>query len=449
MNVTTAKTGDLNAVLTVNIDSSDYQEKVDKVLGDYRKNAKIPGFRPGKIPAGLIKKQYGKAVLIDEVNHVLQHAVTDHIKENKLEILGNPLPVEQTDIDWDSQTEFSFDFEIGLSPEISVNISDKLKVPFYKIEADKKMVDRYVNDYAKRYGTMTYPEVVDNESILKITLTEVDKSGTATEEGISSAGSFSMEVIEDKKSQKALTGSKIGDKLTLDLKKTFSDTFNVAQVFSIDAEALEASGGMFEAEITELSRLEPAEANQELFDKVFGEGVVKNEKEFRNKVKEDAEQMFVGESDRKFLEDIKDVVLGKTKFDLPDEFLKKWMITSQERPTTPEEVEAEYPKMKDGMKWQLIENKTIKDSGIEVNQEELVDYTKQLVMRQMAQYGQQPPVEEMDSIAKRVLENQEEGQKIADQLFSEKLLKYYKETVKLNEKSVSFDDFLKLLEKKK
>lgn len=449
MNVTSTKTGDLNAVLTVNIKAEDYQEKVDKVLKDYRKNAKIPGFRPGMVPAGLIKKQYGKAVLIDEVNHLLQHAVTDHIRDNKLDILGNPLPVEQTDIDWDNQTEFAFDFEIGLSPEIELEISNKLKVPFYKIEADKDMVERYVTDYAKRYGTMTYPEAADADSIIKAELTEVDGDGKAVEGGVTSTGTFMAESIEDKKATKALTGLKVGESTVLDINKAFKETFNTAQALNITKEQQEASTGNFEVKITELSKLEPAELNQDLFDKVFGEGAVKNEKEFKAKVKEDAEQMFVGESDRKFLEDIRDIVLEKNKFDLPDEFLKKWMLTSQERPVTAEEIEKEYPNMKDSMKWQLVENKTIKDNKIEVNQDELVEYTKQLVMRQMAQYGQQPPVEELDNIAKRVLENQEEGQRIADQLFSEKLLQHYKATVKLDEKKVSFDEFLKLVQKEK
>ena len=447
MNVTTRNTGNLNAILTVNIQPEDYQSKVEKVLNDYRKNAKIPGFRPGKVPTGLIKKQYGKAVLIDEVNHLLQHAVTDHLRDEKLDILGNPLPVAQDDIDWDTQTEFSFDFELGLAPEINLEISDKTKVPYYKITADKKMVDRYVNDYAKRFGKMSNPASVDAQSIVKADLTEVDKDGNAVENGITSNGTFSMESVEDKKAAKALTGLKIGDTAIVDLKKAFSENFNTSNALNIDKDQLQASNGTFEVKVTEISKIEPAELNQELFDKVFGEGAVKDEKEFRQKIKEDAESMFVGESDRQFLEDVKSTVLEKSKFDLPDEFLKKWMMTSQERPVSEEEIEQEYPKMKDSMKWQLVENKLIKDNNIEVDQEELVNYTKQLVMRQMAQYGQQPAEEELESIAKRVLENQEEGQRIADQLFSEKLLQFYKDTVKINEKEVSFDEFLKIVQK--
>lgn len=447
MNVTTRNTDDLNAVLTVKIQPEDYQGKVDKVLKDYRKNAKIPGFRPGKVPAGLIKKQYGKAVLVDEVNHLLQHAITDHIRDEKLDILGNPLPVPQDDIDWESQDEFAFDFEVGLAPEIDQTVSDKTKVNYYKITADKKMVDRYVNDYAKRFGTMSYPEAIEKDSIVKADLTEVDKDGKAVEDGITNDGTFSMESVEDKKAEKALVGIRPGDSAVINVTNAFGENFNISNALGIDKDQLESSTGLFELNITEVSKIEPAEINQELFGKVFGEGNIKDEKAFREKIKQDAEGMFVGESDRKFLEDLRDTVLDKSKFELPDEFLKKWMLTSQEQPVTKEQVEEEYPKMKDNMKWQLVENKIIRDNNIEVTQEELIDYTKQLVMRQMAQYGQQPEESELESIAKRVLENSEEAQRVTDQLFSEKLLKYYKETVKLNKKEVSFDEFIKLANK--
>lgn len=447
MNVTTTKTGDLNAVLTVKISPEDYQQKVEKVLKDYRKNAKIPGFRPGMVPAGLIKKQYGKAVLIDEVNHLLQHAVTDHLRDEKLDILGNPLPVPNDDIDWDNQSEFSFDFELGLAPEFDLKISDKIKVPYAKITADKKMVDRYVEDYTKRFGKMSSPESVEENCIIKGEFVEVDKDGNAVEEGITASASIGLDSLDDKKTVKALIGLKAGDKVTIDSKKAFKDDFNFANVIGSTKDALEASTGLFEITISEITKIDPAELNQELFDKVFGEGAVKDEKEFRARIKEDAEGMFVGESDRKFYEDVKEAVLDKTKFDLPDEFLKKWMQTSQERPVSAEEIEEEYPKMQDSLKWQLVESKLVKEHGIEVSQEELVSYTKELVARQMAQYGQQPEEKDLEDIAKRVLENQEEAQRIADQLFGDKLMKFFKETVKINEKEVSFDEFVKMLSK--
>lgn len=446
MNVTTTKTGDLNAVLTVKITPEDYQEKVDKVLKDYRKNAKIPGFRPGMVPAGLVKKQYGKAVLIDEVNHLLQHAVTDHIRDEKLDILGNPLPVPNDDIDWDG-SEFSFDFELGLAPEFELSVSNKTKVPYYKIAADKKMIERYVEDYSKRFGKMSSPESVEENCIIKADFVEVDKDGNAVEDGITANASIGMDSLEDKKAIKAITGLKVGDKATIDSKKAFKEDFRFANVIGSTTEALEASTGLFEITVNEITKVDPAELNQELFDKVFGEGAVKDEKEFRARIKEDAEKMFVGESDRKFYDDVKEVVLGKTKFDLPHEFLKKWMLTSQEREVTAEEIEEEYPKMEDSLKWQLVEGKIVKENEIEVKQDELVAFTKQLVMGQMAQYGQQPEEKELDDIALRVLQNQEEAQRIADQLFADKLMKFFKDTVKIDEKEVSFDEFVKMLSK--
>ncbi|HAD96226.1 MAG TPA: trigger factor [Cryomorphaceae bacterium] len=447
MNVTTRNTSDLSAVLTVNIKPEDYQEKVDKMLRDYRKRASIPGFRPGHVPSSLIKKQYGKAVLIEEVNHILQHAVYDHIRDEKLDILGNPLPVAQDDIDWDNQTEFSFEFELGLTPDFELSFDNKTKVPIYKIVADKKMVDRYVSDYAKRFGTMSYPEVVEENTIVKGTFRELDDKGNVVEGGLEATGTFNTDSIDQKKVMKELSGSKKGDTITLNINKTFDKETDLARVLKVDAEQLANAGDNFSMTIVEISKLEPAPLNQELFDKVFGEDAIKSEEEFRQKVKEDAEQMFVGEGERKFYEDVKETLLKKMKFDLPTEFLKKWMQTAGEKPVSAEEVEEQYPEMEDSMKWQLVENKVIKQHNIEVTEEELKQYTMNLVARQMAQYGQTPEQADLESIAGRVMENKDEVQRITDQLFSAKLTQFFRENLKLVEKEVTFDEFLKELQK--
>ena len=447
MNVTTRNTSDLSAVLTVNIKPEDYQEKVDKMLRDYRKRASIPGFRPGHVPSSLIKKQYGKAVLIEEVNHILQHAVYDHIRDEKLDILGNPLPVAQDDIDWDNQTEFSFEFELGLTPDFELSFDNKTKVPIYKIVADKKMVDRYVSDYAKRFGTMSYPEVVEENTIVKGTFRELDDKGNVVEGGLEATGTFNTDSIDQKKVMKELSGSKKGDTITLNINKTFDKETDLARVLKVDAEQLAGAGDNFSMTIVEISKLEPAPLNQDLFDKVFGEDAIKSEEEFRQKVKEDAEQMFVGEGERKFYEDVKETLLKKMKFDLPTEFLKKWMQTAGEKPVSAEEVEEQYPEMEESMKWQLVENKVIKQHNIEVTEEELKQYTMNLVARQMAQYGQTPEQADLESIAGRVMENKDEVQRITDQLFSAKLTQFFRENLKLVEKEVTFDEFLKELQK--
>jgi len=441
MKVNVQKQDDLNAVLTVSIEESDYREKVDKTLKDYRRKANIPGFRPGHVPAGLIKKQFGKSVLIEEVNHILQHAVFDHIREENLDILGNPMPVEQTDIDWDSQTEFQFDYELGLAPEFEVKINGRTKVPYQKVIADTEMVDRYVADYARRFGTMSYPEAIEEHAIIKGTFVEVDKKDQAIEDGISVETTIALEAFTDK-AVKAAEGKKVGDTLVLD-KKSFKDDFRLEGILQVDAEQLKASTNRFTVSITELSKLQPAELNQELFDKVFGEGVVESEDDFRARIKADAERVFVGDSDRKFYQDVRDKLLDKTKFDLPETFLKKWMKTATEEPMSEEEIEEKFPQMKEDMRWQIIENRVIREAEIKVEREELVEFTKQMVLQQMAQYGQFPEGLDLDQIANNVLGNQEEAQRINDQLFQQKLMEHFKSSLKVEEKEVSYEEFVK------
>lgn len=443
MDVTTTKTDDLNAVLTVKIDPDDYRQKVEDILKDYRKKANIPGFRPGKVPTSLIKKQYGKAVLIDEVNNLLQKAVNDYLQKEDINILGNPLPVPDNSIDWETQEQFSFDFELGLAPDFDLKIDGKLKVPYYKIVADKKLIDRYARDYARRFGTMRYPEVVTESAILKARFTETDAKGQTLEEGIRHEGSFSLEVVDDKKARKALTGLKVGDQVELNLKKIFEHSFNVERLLEVDAKTWEESKGHFALEITEISELEPAPINQELFDKLYGEGEVKSEEEFRQRIKEQAERSFSSQSDQKFLEDLKEKVLSKTKIELPDAFMKKWLKQQQDQDMAPSEIEEEYPLIKDRLKWQIVENRMMREHELDVDQQELIEYAAQMVKAQMMQYGQMPSDEDLQGIVMQVLQNREEGQRIADQLMSDKLLKLYKETVKLDEKEVSFDEFLK------
>ena len=443
MNVTTKKTDDLNAILTVSIKEEDYREVVDKTLSDYRKKANIPGFRPGKVPAGLVKKQFGKAILIEEVNKILQQSVFDHIKKEELNILGSPLPVEQDDIDWDSQGDFDFNYELGLSPSFELNISARTKMPFLKVVADDAMVDRYITDYARRFGTMSYPETIEKDAILKGDFVELAEDGSAKEGGINLNTTLALDAFTDE-TQKVLTGKAIGDTAEF-TKESFKDDFRLAGVLKVDEEVLAASSYKFSFTLTELSKIVPAELNQELFDKIFGEGLVKSEEEFKARIKEDAEKVFVGDSDRKFLMDVKENLLDKTKFDLPETFLKKWMRTSGEKPLTEEEVEEQFPNMKEDMRWQIMQNRIISDNKIEVNHQELVEFTKQLVLQQMAQYGQMPEGVDLDQIAHNVLGNREEAERIGDQLFERKLLEYFKSSFKIDEKEVTYDEFVKEL----
>jgi trigger factor len=443
MNVTTKKTDDLNAILRVSIKEADYREAVDKTLVDYRKKANIPGFRPGKVPAGLIKKQFGKAIMVEEVNKMLQDSVFEHIKKEEMDILGSPLPVVSDSLDWENQSDFDFDYEVGLSPKFELKISSKTKMTYLKVVADEEMLNRYITDYARRFGTMSYPEVIEENAILKGDFVELAEEGSPKEGGINLNTTLALDAFTDD-TQKELEGKGVNDEMRFN-KDSFKDDFRLAGVLKVEEEALATSSYNFSFTLTELSKIVPADQNQELYDKIFGEGVVKSDEEFKARIKEDAEKVFVGDSDRKFLMDVKEAMLDKTKFELPEAFLKKWMRTSGEKPLTEEEVEAQFPNMKEDMRWQIMQNRIIADNKIEVKQEELVEFTKQLVLQQMAQYGQMPEGVDLDQIAKNVLGNREEAERIGDQLFESKLMDFFKSSFKVENKELSYDDFVKEL----
>ena len=443
MNVTTNKTDDLNAILRVSIKEADYREAVDKTLVDYRKKANIPGFRPGKVPAGLIKKQFGKAIMVEEVNKMLQESVFEHIKKEEMDILGSPLPVVSDSMDWENQSDFDFDYEVGLSPKFELKISSKTKMTYLKVVADEEMLNRYITDYARRFGTMSYPEVIEENAILKGDFVELAEEGSPKEGGINLNTTLALDAFTED-TQKELKGKGVNDEMRFN-KDSFKDDFRLAGVLKVEEEALATSSYNFSFTVTELSKIVPADQNQELYDKIFGEGVVKSDEEFKTRIKEDAEKVFVGDSDRKFLTDVKAAMLDKTKFELPEAFLKKWMRTSGEKPLTEEEVEAQFPNMKEDMRWQIMQNRIIADNKIEVKQEELVEFTKQLVLQQMAQYGQMPEGVDLDQIAKNVLGNKEEAERIGDQLFESKLMDFFKSSFKVENKELSYDDFVKEL----
>ena len=442
MNITQERIDDLNALLKVQISAADYQDKVEAVIKNYRKTANIPGFRKGKVPVGQIKKMYGKAILVEEVNKLIQEAIYNYITENKIEVLGNPLPTT-TDLDWDNTTDFNFEFEMGLSPAFEVNMDKKSKFDYYKIEADKKMVDHYTSDMAKRYGSMTNPEKSEKADLIMGEFTQLDSEGNVLEDGINHSASVALDIVSDKKAQKVLTGVTKDDEVVVKITNKFSS--DVAHMLNISKEEAENLNSDFRFIVKSINRMIPAEMNQDLFDKVFGKDEVKNEKEFKAKIKEEVEKSFVGESDNKLKNDIILHLIDKVNLELPDTFLKKWLVQTNENGLTAEQVEAEYEQYSKSLKWQLIENKIIKDNDLEVKNEDVVAHTRELIVQNFAQYGQPAPEDKkLDEIAAQVLTNEEERKKVYNQLYDAKTLMLYKEKFKLTEKTVTYDEFVKL-----
>jgi len=436
MEITKKDIDSLNAVLTVAVKEEDYSGKVQKILTDYRKTANIPGFRKGHVPMGMVKKQYGKAVLVEEVNKILQEALHNYLTEEKLDVLGNPLPKNDTQIDWDTP-DFSFDFELGLSPQFEVDVVGKKAINHYNIVADDKMINDQVTSIRKQYGKLIAKNEVEKND-------EITGVFTSEEKGIDKNTSFPLEIIKGKTQVKKFIGAKVGDVLVLKTKGLFADDHQNQTYLDVSNDEAQGLDIEVNFEIKEVNQREMAELNQDFFDKIFGKDLVKTEKELKAKIKEDAERQFVQQSDQKLMDEVVESLISNTKFDLPGEFLTRWIQSSGEKPMTEEEAKVEYEKSEKGLRFQLIEGKIRKDNDIQVSFEELKDHSKNLIRGQMAQYGQaNPSEEELDSIAARIMSNQEEVKKLSEQLNSQKLLKFFKETTKLKTKEITYDKFIK------
>ncbi|WP_423997837.1 trigger factor [Maribacter sp. IgM3_T14_3] len=436
MNITKEQIDDLNAVVKVAITKEDYQDKVDTILKDYRKQANIPGFRKGQVPMGLIKKQYGKAVLVDEVNKLLQDNLNKYLTEEKLDVLGNPLPKQQDNFDWDKE-ELAFEFELGLAPNFEVSLKTKNAITQYKIVADKKMIDEQVERIQKQYGKLVSKDVVSKND-------EVSGTFTNEAEEIDNKTMLETDKLKSKKALDALKGKKVGDVVTLQTKGLFNEDYLLSSALGIDKQKAESLDTEVTFTISEINEREAAELNQELFDKLFGPDSVKSEKELKERIKEDSEKQFEQQSDQKLLNDVTEYFIDNTKFELPTGFLTKWIQMTGEEPLSEEQAVEEYAKSEKGLRYQLIEGKIIRENELQVQFDELKEFSKGFIRSQMAQFGQlDPKEEELDNIAARVLGNQDEVKRLSEQLMSQKLLNLYKEKANLNTKEVTYENFVK------
>lgn len=438
MNITREQVDALNAIVKVAITKEDYTEKVEKVLADYRKNASIPGFRKGAVPMSLIKKQYEKAVMADEVNKLLQDSLNNYLVEEKLDILGNPLPKMTEDFSWDAE-QLTFEFELGLAPDFKVDLAAKNNVVEYKIIADEALLNEQVERIQKQYGKLIPQDVVAEGNEVKGTFTNEEK-------GINNTTVVTGDIFKDKKAAKALIGKKIGDVVTFKTKGLFDDDHKLMDYLRVTHDDVHGLDIEVNFTIEGIDAVEKAELNQELFDKLFGEGVVKSVEDLKAKIKEDAEAQFAQQADQKFLNDVTDFLIESTKFDLPAEFLKRWIQTVGENPLTAEQAEEEFAKSEKGLRYQLIENKVITENDLQIKFEELKDFTAGLIKSQMAQFGQlNPSDEEVDGIVARVLSNQDEIKRISDQVMSQKMISLFRDKVKAKSKEVNYQDFIKAM----
>jgi len=447
MNITQESTGDLTALITVEISENDYAEKVKEALNTYRRKANIPGFRAGKVPFGIVNKMYGKAVLGEEVNKLLSEKLNGYIVENKLNLLGNPLPSETKEdkADLDLDKDFTFYFDIAMAPEINVALDDKLTVDYFDIEISKEMTDDYVADIQSRFGEHTHPEKVEEGVEITAEFKQLDAEGAILEGGIAHKGSFKLDDIKLKTIVKKLEGLAKGDKVVFDPMKAIKDADKVARILAVTKEMVEDLKADFEVEVVEIHLTHPAEINEELFKKAYPNEELKTVEEFRDRIKSDASKQFESESDKLFMSHAVDTLIEKANLQIPVDFMKRWVLANNEGKLTAEQIDVQWESYENSLKWQLLQDKLFKDNDIKVEPAEVREHIKGFIGGQYfgGQSDNEALMGQLEGIVDSVMQNQEEVNKIYDQLYDKKLQDLFKEKLSLKHKTISLDDFIK------
>ncbi|MCC6182319.1 MAG: trigger factor [Bacteroidia bacterium] len=441
MNISKKDINALNAELSISLAPQDYESKVDLAIKKVQKQASMPGFRPGKVPVGLIKKQYGKSILVDEVNKILNDALYNYINENKIEILGNPMPKTDNTIDFENQKEWTFNYELGLSPQFDIKLDNSQTFTYNTVKIDDALVDKYLVDVKRNYGKPSNPEVAEAKDVLYIDIVELDAENNIVAGGIFKSTSIGIDRLKNEVAKSKLIGAKKEDKIILNANELYDSAIDKSVSLGIDKTVAETFNSNLQLTVRNIARMEEAELNQELFDKLYGEGKINSVEEFRAKIKDELALMFTQDTDRKFIETVEKTLVEKLNITLPDEFLKRWLMAVNEKPITQEQLEAEYPAYARSMQWKLIENKIIKDNNITVTLDEAKEEAARFVRSQFARYGQSPDDQEVAKIVDGILAKEKEAQNIFENLYSKKVLDLLKNTCKLETKEVSYNEF--------
>lgn len=450
MNVSLKNIDAVSGIVKLEIVKADYAEQVEKSLRNFRQKANVPGFRKGMVPMGMVKKMYGKHVLVEEVNKLVSENLFSYIRENKLNILGEPMPneSEQKPINFDTQEDFEFCFDVALAPEINIALSKSDKLPYYEVAIDDEMLNQQIDAYTANFGTYDKAEEVEEKDMVKGTVAELE-NGSPKEGGIVVEEAVLMPAYMKDEAEKAkFVGAKVNSVVVFNPNKAYEGAeAEIASFLKVDKEAVAGITGDFSFEITEITRHQKAEMNQELFDKVFGEGVVTSEEEFKNKIKDALTDQFTPQSDYKFLLDAREVLVqkaGEMKF--ADDMLKRWLVAANEN-TTAEKVEEDFPKMIEDLKYQLIKENLVKSNNLKVEDADIEAFAKRVAQAQFAQYGMlSVPEDVLANYAKDMLKNKQTLQNIIDRAVEEKLAAWLKEQVELDVKEVSTEEFGKLFE---
>lgn len=447
MNISQEKKDNLNAVIKININAEDYQARVDKAIKDQAKKAQIPGFRKGMVPASHIKRMYGKSILVDEINNLLSDTLNNYLNDEKLEVLGQPLPQvdDEKTYNWDFADNFEFNYEVGLAPEFALDFSSKDKLSNYKISVDDETLASRISNLRRSYGKMTNPDVSADGDVLYAELKQLSPDGSVFEDGISNTASVRLDQVQDEAIKASLIGLKKDDVVEFDIQKAFNnEAARVAALLKIEeAEAADLKS-KFQLTVKNVNRLEESDLDQAFFDKIFGEGEVTTEEEFRTKITEELESMMVQDANQHLQRDLYEYVLGKVNFELPDEFLKRWLKATNEK-LSDEELEGGYADFAKNLKWTLIGNKIVTDNDIKVEYNDVLNIAKGRIDQQFRMYSPQPiSDEQLNQYAVQFLQDKENANRIFEEAKSLKVFEHLKSVFTLDEKPITFDEFSKL-----
>jgi trigger factor len=447
MNIEQHNIDTVNAELTIKLEPGDYSERFESALKNYRKQAQLPGFRPGHVPASLIRKRFGKALLAEEINRMLQDSINNYITEKNLRVLGSPLPKDNGEVgDWDSPSEFNFTYEIGLAPEFDVTLDAGQTFDYYKVDVNDELIGRQVKDYARRYGQMSQPETSGVEDLLTITLAELDAEGNVMAGGRMGQTNVTVEYLRSEELRNKLTGVKVGDTVDLNPHDLTGDHEELAKMLNITHHDVHHLSGLFRATVTDIRHIDQAELNEELFGKVFPESGITTESAFREKIREDLVRMFARDSDWHFKRTVSRELVSRISMQLPDEFLKRWISTTSEQEVDPLALEHDYPHYSNGMRWDLIEAEIVRKYEIKVGMDDAMSYVKDLLRERFASYGIPVEDDRLTEMAKETLGKREELRNIYDTLVENRIMEAVKANCTIVEKALPYDDFVHLLQ---
>lgn len=450
MNISLKNIDAVSGIVKLEIGKEDYAGQVDKSLRNFRQKANVPGFRKGMVPMGMVKKMYGKHLLVEEVNKLISEKLFGYIRENNMNILGEPMPneTEQKEINFDTQEEFEFCFDVAFAPEIKIELSKNDKVTYYKIAIDEEMINKQVESYRANFGGYDKAETAEEKDLVKGTIAELE-NGQPKEGGIVVENAVLMPAyLKDEAEKAKFIGATVNSVIVFNPNKAYEGAeAEIASLLKIEKGTAAALTGDFSFEINEITRHQPAEMNQELFDKVFGEGVVTSEEEFKNKIKEALLEQFTPQSDFKFLTDSRDLLVERVgELAFADNLLKRWLVAAN-KSNTPETIDADYPQIIKDLTYHLIKENIIKENGLKVEDADIENFARRIAKAQFAQYGMlSVPESVLDNYGKDMLKNKETLQNIIDRSVEEKLAVWLKEQVELDIKEVSTEEFGKLFE---